>query len=387
MTPLDFLIPGDPATRTGGYRYDARLIAGLRESGLEVRVTRLSDRFPFPDAAALNEADAALGALRDGSTVLIDGLAYGALGEAVARHAGRLHLIALVHHPLALETGLSPRQAAALEAGERHALGSAARVLVTSETTAGSVAALGVPRDRITVAEPGCDPAPLAQGSARAQPRGASPAPCRLLCVATLTPRKGHEVLIEALARLQSRRRNPARNHAHGHPGAGGPDGDTTRREETAWEWQLVCVGSRTRSPETAAGIAQLCERHGLGDRIALRGEVDDSELEALYASADVFVCASWWEGYGMALAEALARGLPIITTTGGALAHTAPEHASLRVPPGDVDGLSEAIERFLTDAALRERLFRAAREARLGLPRWSDTVNTVRAMLAGAVR
>lgn len=362
---LECLIPGDPATRTGGYRYDARLIAGLRESGLRVCIRRLSDRFPFPDAAALAEADAVLNALPTGARVLIDGLAYGALAEVVCRHAERLRLIALVHHPLALETGLSPERAAALEAGERRALTCAARVLVTSESTARSVSALGVPPERITVAEPGCDPAPLAHGSARAKP-GQAPEPYRLLCVATLTPRKGHAVLIEALARLPS----PGR-HANGRASL-----------DARPDWRLLCVGSRTRDPETAADIARRVAGHGLSDRVRLCGEVDDAELAALYAGADAFVCASWWEGYGMALAEALARGLPLITTTGGALAHTAPGHASLRVAPGDVDGLSAAIGRFLDDAALRDRLTRGAREARLALPRWADTVGTVRALL-----
>ncbi|MEZ5661132.1 MAG: glycosyltransferase family 4 protein [Burkholderiaceae bacterium] len=351
------LIPGNPDTRTGGYLYDARLIAGLRETGLALRVTPLSDRFPTPDAAALAHADEVLGALPAGSVVLIDGLAFGAMAEVASRHAGRLRLIALVHHPLALETGLSPQQSAAFEAGERRALACATRVLVTSETTRHSVMALGVPAARITVAEPGCDVAPLAQASARTDQRDDSSRCCRMLCVGTLTPRKGHEILLRALAQLQARRQgrvgqaqtgSPVRDAAV--PTATATATATATVDDARRDWQLQCVGSPTRDAGTAARILQLTMQLGLADRIQFCGEVGDDELRMLYARADLFVCASWWEGYGMAVAEALAHGLPLITTTGGALAHTAPQQASLQVAPGDIEGLGTAIEGFLDD-------------------------------------
>jgi glycosyltransferase involved in cell wall biosynthesis len=350
-----FLFPGDLDTPTGGYRYDRRIVHGLRELGWRVTLLSLEGTYPQPDGAALAQADAALAALPDGTLVVADGLAFAALPALAERHAQRLCWVALVHHPLWLETGLDTEAQARLRDSERRALACARHVIVTSHSTAGDVKALGVPAARITVVEPGVDAAPLALGARHPSRAGRSGEGLCLLCVASLLPRKGHRVLIEALAGLQDRR------------------------------WRLICVGSQQLDPAETAAVQAAVTQHGLGQRVQLDGVVhDDAALGRLYAMADLFVLPSFHEGYGMVLTEALARGLPVVSTTGGAIAQTVPPAAGVLVPPRDAGALRAALARVIDDAAWREQLAAGARSARLQLPKWPDASARFAALLGG---
>jgi glycosyltransferase involved in cell wall biosynthesis len=338
--------PGSLATRTGGYVYDRRLADELEARGWRIDRLSLGEGFPFPDAAARRLAGERLGALPDGTTVLADGLGLGALPEVAAAQARRLDLVALVHHPLCLETGLDPAAARALEASERVALAGARAVVVTSRQTAATLAELlDVPADRISVALPGSDPAPVARGSG-------GPG-CRMLCVGTVTPRKAHALLVAALA---------------------GGLADLP--------WELDLAGSTERDPATAAALVAAIAGHGLVERVHLLGELDGETLAGRYAAADLFVSASLYEGYGMALADALARGLPVVTAAGGAAGETLPPGAGLLVPPGDVAALGGALRRFLSEPGLAKALRDGAAAARSRLPRWQDTAAAVEAVL-----
>lgn len=333
MAALHFLLPGDPATRTGGFIYDACMIARLRAAGRTVTVHALPDDFPFPSETTLARAERVLAALPEDATVVLDGLALGAMPALAERHAGRLRLIALVHHPLAKETGLSAAQSAALFESERAALAAARGVITSSAQTARSLEDYGVAAARVRVAVPGVEPAPLARGSAGKDPT--------LLCVASLVPRKGHIVLLEALARLRDR------------------------------PWCLVCVGSTDRHPATAEAVARRARTLGLSERVAVLGELDGDALDAAYDAADLFVLASHYEGYGMVFAEALMRGLPVIACRGGATAETLPADAALLVPAGDPEALAGALARAIDEPALRRDLAAGARRARDALPSW----------------
>jgi glycosyltransferase involved in cell wall biosynthesis len=335
MQALHFAVPGDLDTLTGGYLYDRRVVDELRAAGWDVTVHTLDASFPHPGAAAREDARRVLAKVPDGAALVADGLALGTLPELAEHVSQRLRLTALVHHPLADETGLDAASVARLRVSERRALAAAARVIVTSAATARALAAnYAVPPSRIAVVEPGTDPAPLARGSGS----GA----VSLLCVASLTPRKGHAVLLDALAAMGARR------------------------------WRLVCAGSKERDPGTAAALAAQIGRLALADRVELAGELAPSALAALYDRADAFVLASFHEGYGMALAEALARGLPVVSTAAGAIPDTVRADAGLLVPPGDVAALAAALRRLLDDADLRARLAAGARAARERLPTWT---------------
>lgn len=336
MATLHFVLPGDPATRTGGFIYDARIIEGLRDGGLEVAVHSLSDGFPAPSPATRDQALAFFAGLPDGARVVIDGLALGVLPDELQPQAGRLDLVGLVHHPLAAESGLSPERKEALLASETAALALVSQVITTSRHTAEALAPYGVPAERITPVPPGVDPAPLAAGS--------SDATLALLCVANLVPRKGHDLLLGALAHLKD------------------------------LDWRLTCAGSLARDPDWTDRLRRLCGEAGLDDRVAFLGEIDDSELEALYHGADLFVLASHYEGYGMVFPEAVARGIPVLATRTGGIPEAAPAEASILVPPGDEAALTEALRRLLAEPAAYGELRVAARRAREGLRRWSDS-------------
>ncbi|WP_404296492.1 glycosyltransferase family 4 protein [Halomonas sp.] len=339
VSPLTLIVAGDPGQFTGGYIYDARIVSALRDRGRSVEVVGLEGRFPAPDDLARESMARALSVLPDGARVVIDGLAMGGLPEVIAPHADRLAIIALVHHPLADETGLDEATRLHFLDSETRALALARRVIVTSRWTARGLDRFGVASSRLRVVEPGVEAAPLAASALDLEASG----PRRLLCVATLVPRKGHDVLLEALAALQDR------------------------------DWRLEVVGSHDRDPDHAVGLFAAARRLGLEERILWAGERDAAGLAAAYHRAELFVLASRYEGYGMVVTEALSRGLPVVTTTGGALIDTLPAQAGLAVPPGDARALGDALAAWLDDAELRRRLRRGAREARHGLSNWQQ--------------
>jgi len=336
---LSFLVPGDLSTRTGGYIYDRNIVDGLRRIGWEVDVCSLDSTFPYPTAKALSDANDILKSIPTGRIVVIDGLALAALPALLRPEAVRLRLVALIHHPLAMETGLDEETVRLLKHSERDALNLVRRVIVTSRWTSRILADsdYDVSADSIVVVEPGVDVSPKVRTLF-----DTGDGALNLICVGTLTARKGHAVLFEALSRL------PDKN------------------------WKLRCIGSVQRDPVTAEALSEQIRSLGLGDRIELLGEVDDVALQQEYERADVFVLASYLEGYGMALAEAAAHGLPIISTSAGAIPENAWSKAALLVAPGNIEALAEAIARLHDDAALRQQLATNALAARNELPSWT---------------
>src|SRR5262245_2720175 len=342
---LAFGVPGDLATPTGGYGYDRRIILELRRLGWHVDVVDIGDGFPFPNTAQRAKALAMLSGVPAGCPTVLDGLAFGALPEASALQS-RLPLIALVHQPLALDPGLDTTQADAFRETERAALGAAARVVVTSEATARIVIAdYEVPSQRISVVRPGNDPVPPAPGS--------NDGVVRLLSVGSVVPVKGYDLLAAAVATL----------------------GDMP--------WRLTIAGDRTRNLAAAARLDADISAHGLGDRVAVLGAVPPERIIELYLEADLFVLASRFEGYGMALTEAIAHGLPVVSTIAGAIPHTVPAGTGLLVPPDDVAALAQALRHLISDRAERQRLARNARAAAAQLPTWQDSAR----LFAGAIK
>ena len=332
-----FAVPGDLATPTGGYAYDRRVIVELGELGWQIDLLDLGEGFPWPTEATRAAALTQLLSIPAGRAIVVDGLALGVLPEATSQLAGRNPLLALVHHPLALEAGLSDEQAEILGHSERAALSTVQGVVVTSASTARLVVAdYGVPAKRVMVARPGSDPAPVAQGS--------QDGVVRLLAVGAVVPRKGFDVLIAALATLAD------------------------------LPWQLSIAGDRTRDRTAVARLDADIARHGLQDRVAVLGAVSPQHLATLYAQADAFALASHFEGYGMAYAEAVAHGLPVIGTHGGAIPDTVPPEAGLLVPSGDVAAFAGALRRVIGDGELRRRLANGARAAALQLPTWRQS-------------
>jgi glycosyltransferase involved in cell wall biosynthesis len=334
---VTFAVPGDLETLTGGYGYDRRIVAELRRLGWHVDVLMLGEGFPGPSPAQITLAAERLAAVSADGPIVVDGLAFGVLPEVATALQASRSLVALVHHPLALETGLAGAEAERLQCSERTALAAAHRVIATSRMTAATLTtAFDVPAEHIDVVVPGTDRAQFfAVGNGQ---------PPRLLSVAAVVQRKGFDILVEALSRLAD------------------------------LPWHLTIAGDRTRDPVAVAALDAAIARHRLAGRIDCAGAVPAERLQALYAGADLFLLASHYEGYGMAYAEAIAHGLPVIGTTGGAIPEVVPAMAGRLVPPGDVEALAAALRGVLGDSELRFTLRNGARSAAAALPSWADS-------------
>ena len=347
MRDVWFAVPGDLATLTGGYIYAQQLLSHLPACGWRARHLQLPGSFPRPSASDLAATRAAFGALPPGSIVLIDGLAFGAM-PVLSFDKIDLKIAALVHHPLALESGLTADDCSMFRDSERASLTLARRVIATGPATARTLMQdYGVPAEHLVVARPGTDRAPRATATAT---------PPRLLTVATVTPRKAHDVLIEALAQIAT------------------------------LPWQAQFVGSLDRDPIHVANVHRAIHMHRLASRIEVCGELSGAALEQAYQSASMFVLPSLHEGYGMAFAEALARGLPIIGTTAGAIPDTVPSDAGLLAPPGEANALARALEECIGDPALRLRMADASWRHGQKLPTWAETAQCVAETLEAIV-
>ena len=344
------LIPGPLEQRTGGYLYDAQIVRELTQAGMKIAVHSLPGRFPLLDDTARKALADCLNGLPEQALVVADGLAVGAQPEIVAGAAKRLRLVVLLHHLLADETGLSEAEQSDLRAREQAVLAASRGVIVTSPYTARRLATLGQPPDKLWVVVPGLvqpdQQAAVASRSQRvlADPstnnHSAVPVPV-VLCVGSIVPRKGQHLLLQALSGLR----------------------------ELPWHCRLV--GSLERDPEYAEGLQAWVRAQDLQSRVEWVGEIDGDTLAAAYATADLFVLPSYFEGYGMVLSEAQSWGLPVVTTTGGACAETVPEATAVRVPPGDVAALQAALQLLLQDAGWRQQLGAAGRAYALTLPDW----------------
>ena len=343
MSEAIFIIPGDIETATGGYGYDHRLIELMPSMGVTARHVALSGNFPIPSREDVEQALQALADAPATAKLIIDELALGALpADRMSAFSDRI--IALVHHPLAQDTGLSEAQRGAFIDGERAVLQLAHHVIATSRSAAHAlVEDFGVEKRKITIAEPGTDPAQRATGTGT---------PLQLLAVGSILKRRGYDVLVEALRPLKS------------------------------YDWRLTIVGALDREPETTEDLRQRISAVDFDERIALSGVVVPATQARLYESTDIFVLASLFEGYGMALGDAMARGLPIVCTMSGAAAESVPEAAAIKVRPGDGRELSAALQALLSDKKLREKLADASWEAGRDLPPWNETARRVAAVI-----
>ncbi|MEL6477363.1 MAG: glycosyltransferase family 4 protein [Pseudomonadota bacterium] len=332
-----FAIPGDLETPTGGYGYARRVIAETADHGITLAHLPLPGGFPGAGADEVAEALARLGRVPAGQPILLDGLAGGALpGEAIARLAAPV--VMLCHHPLALETGLDPVEADILRRTERAALTASRHVIASSASTAKILTRdYDVETDRITIARPGTDPAAPANGG--------DDETLRLLSVGSITRRKGHDLVISALADMD--------------------DGRTA--------WQLRVVGAALDA-EFERLLQDRIAEHGLEGRVHLTGPLGSADLEAEYARADLFVLASHFEGFGMAFVEAVARGLPVLGLASDAVAEATKGAAQL-VP---AEAFPDALKRLISDRHQRTALAARSRAAAPTLQRWSETARII---------
>ncbi|WP_159942872.1 MULTISPECIES: glycosyltransferase family 4 protein [unclassified Nocardiopsis] len=350
--PVVLVVPPD-SVPSGGNTYDRRLAEALADLGVPVRRTVVPGAWPRPDAGARAGLARVLSRLPDGATAVLDGLVACGVPEAVLPHADRLRLVVVVHLPLAEGGGLTPGEERDLDARERRVLHAAGTVVATSRWAARRVAGRhGLAR--VEVVEPGVDAAPPAPGGDGT----------RLLCVASVIPRKGHDLLLSALGGLR------------------------------ALDWECACVGPlgdlSARAGDSAAyaeRLRALCRDHRLEGRVSFPGPVEGAELAAAYARADLLVLPSRAETYGMVVTEALARGVPVVAGAVGGVPEALGrdrrgERPGLLVAPGDAEALGGALRRWLTEPGLRARLREAARLRREDLRGWESAARETAALL-----
>lgn len=340
-----FAIPGDIETRTGGFIYERTLLLTLRETGHAVQHLQLPEGFPDPTPAEMAEAVSLLSAVPADTPLIIDGLVFGAI-ETEGLAQVRAPIVAMIHHPLALETGLAADRAALLHRREADNLALAAEVVVPSPHTAAILRdQYGVPAAKISVALP---------GFGASDPVRTPDSPPLILAVGILVPRKGHDILLDALARL------------------------------TDLDWQAAIVGARYE-PATADALEAQSATLGLASRVRFTGSLGPEALRDSFRRASVFALATRYEGYGMVFSEALLHGLPIVTCASGAVPDTVPSEAGILVPTDDTEAFATALRTLLTDDARRQAMAEAATAAGRVLPTWRDTAAVMAAALARA--
>jgi glycosyltransferase involved in cell wall biosynthesis len=332
------IVPGLLTTASGSHTYDRRMADGLRALGHDVDVVELDGRLPDPDQAAIYAARTAWSALPADRARLIDGLALPAFAGLP------LHQVtALVHHPASLETGLPDDTIQRVRATEAEMFRDVSRCVVTSEQTADRlIQDFGPPPDRITAIIPGIDDLPRCLGSAGPD--------CQILSVGAQIPRKGHDVLLRALSRLFD------------------------------LDWQLTIAGSADRDPVHANGLRALVEDLQVTRRVRFVDQVTD----AIWTQADLFALTSYFEGYGLAIAEALRRGLPVTVSNVGAVPTLVGPEAGAVCAPGDVEQFSKALRRLIFDQPLRHDMAEVAWRSGQMLPSWNEQAAHLAAFLAG---
>ncbi|WP_254431508.1 glycosyltransferase family 4 protein [Agromyces sp. Marseille-P2726] len=330
-TTVHFIVPegiDDDVRVSGGNVYDRRLAEALRARGLLVRV--------IPVASG-NVADAArvMSALPREGLVLIDGLVAVAASEALEANSARLRIVVLAHMVASALPG--PLGEAETAGREREALRAARRVIATSEWTRAELVARGLAEpDRTAVARPGADPAPAATGSESGG---------HLVCVGAVTPHKGQDVLVRALAGLTDL-----------------PD------------WTCTIVGSLDADHDFAMEMLAAIGSTGLGERVKVTGVRTGRRLADVYRAADLVVASSRVESYGMVIAEALARGIPVVAANvGGVPEAIAGNAAGILIPPDDPVALRAVLRRWLEDREWRAGLASTALRSRRVTRTWDD--------------
>lgn len=348
---VGFIIYGSLDTLTGGYLYDRIVAQGLERLGHEVEVISLAGG-SYLRRLGIGLSPGLYRRLLTGrfDILIQDELCHPSLflvNQRLRRHGGP-PLVALVHHVLCRE----PRhrwQNMLLATAERRFLESVDGFILNSETTRRTVASLVDDNRPHVIAYPagGRLGGPLSTEAIGR--RAHHPGPLELLFLGIVIPRKGLLPLLEALAGI-------------------GRD-----------IWRLSVVGSLDFDPAHAARARQFARQKGLEDSVRFLGPVRDDELVRTLSTSHVFCMPYAYEGFGIAILEAMAYGLPAIGCRDGAAVETIRHGANgYLLNQGDLAGLAPLLTQLHSDRGELLRMALAARKTYIGSPTWQDGVKAI---------
>lgn len=342
---VGLVLYGSLDERSGGFRYDRKLVDGLRAAGDEVVVIELPWR-PYPRGLL----DNATPAIREQLDVDVDVMVQDELAHPSLVWTNRrlsCPIVSVVHHLRASE---SRRLAPVYRTIERRYLATVDGAVCNSEATRATVDWIGAGVDETVVAPPAGDRFDPDLGADEIATRAAE-TPLRVTFVGNVAPRKGLDTLIEGLAAVEP-------------------------------EWHLTVVG-RSVDDDYLDGVRDQIRRQGIGSRVRLAGELTDEELAAVLRESHVLAVPSRHEGFGIVYLEGMSFGLPAVATSAGGASEVVTDgETGFLVDPDDPARITRAVDGLARD---RERLAEMGARARRRYerhPGWAETTDRIRQFL-----
>jgi len=310
--------------QSGGYLYDRKVIDYLRTQGHETLVYT----FPFEAGKVIEDRV---------DLLLEDELCYKDL-LAFNLHLKKktpIPVIAIVHHLKCLESIPHPEDE---REKEKNFLQSCNAAIVNSTATFEEIRKLGINLPAL-IAKPGCDHFRLPSGFERKIPQNHF----KLLSIGNLIHRKGFHLILEALEGLPE------------------------------FSWELYIAGDETWDANYAGLLKRKAGR--FKNKVKFLGKISGEYLSQFYLHSDIFVLPSYFEGFGMVIAEAIFHRLPVIASRVGGIPEIVQDrNEGILIPPGDKFALEQAL-RFFLECPERLKPFIEACSLRCSsLPTWEET-------------
>jgi glycosyltransferase involved in cell wall biosynthesis len=318
---VHLVVPGNIHTLTGGYIYDKRMTDGLRLKGHQIQIHSLSGEDPFSSEERSGQCWERLRAVPKGETIIFDSLVFGAIPGFLKEINQNHIIIALIHLPLSYSKNYLNTRLEKLSVSEEEAFSYADRILVTSRFTMDLLVGVGIDPYKIQVVLPGVE--------VFTRKAGWPKLPRNFITVSNYTKNKGYALLIEAMKEIRQ------------------------------LDWTLDCYGDKSFDPKHVGSLSRLIEKYRLTDRIFLHGPVSGKTLAETYVNSDLLIHPSEFETYGMVLTEALAHGIPVVASKGGAITQTVPESMGVFFEVNDSKSLQQILEKLLMDTGNYQALCR----------------------------
>ena len=316
-----FLLSGDINSLTGGHLYNRHMVEGLKQKGHRVKVLRLDESTILTHAIEL-KSSSYFNTLPPGSCVLIDSLVLGNIPGALKKYSEKLTFIGLIHLPLTYNP-LPGKNRKHIATREVKAMMFTRHLVVTGRFTLRMLMEAGISHEKISLIEPGVENYP--------RKRYYADLPSVLLCISNYSQIKDQLLLVRAINKLRYNK------------------------------WTLHMYGNTNTEKPYVTRLKSIIANKKMNDRILLHDSIDRNNISEAFLASDLFVLPSRFETYGMVLTEALAHGLPVVTTNSGNIPDTVPQTMGVFTEPGNLDSLVSAITLLFTNSQHYQSLCMAA--------------------------